>query len=194
VTELERARGAIADFIDALPPGEFDRATFRATSRMSGQTKQELDGLLYVYQQEKNALDFAKKRLELVRSAGRAAPGGSAAPDIDPDLLVGQMFGALDRIRLQMSLDFLYLERLLQGYSQSTRTQEILTAFQSLIELQGDIEGPSPELSSVLDWLQDSSARRISLGASRFSRPGLDVPRAPELLREAYEGARAQEE
>jgi hypothetical protein len=194
VTELERARGAIADFIDALPPGEFDRATFRATSRMSGQTKQELDGLLYVYQQEKNALDFAKKRLELVRSAGRAVPGGATAPDVDADLLVGQMFGALDRIRLQMSLDFLYLERLLQGYSQSTRTQEILTAFQSLIELQGDIEGPSPELSSVLDWLQDSSARRISLGASRFSRPGLDVPRAPELLREAYEGARAQEE
>ena len=193
VSEVERSREAIADFIDGLPPGEFDRESFRATQRMSGESKQQLDSLLYVYQQEKNALDFAKKRLELVRSAGRAAPGGPAAPEIDPDLLVGQMFGALDRIRLQMSLDLLYLERLLNGYSQSTRTQEILNAFQSLIELQGDLEGPSPELAGVLDWLQDSSSRRITLGASGLSRPGLDVPRAPELLREAYEGARAQD-
>jgi hypothetical protein len=192
--ELERSRAAIADFIDALPSDQFDRATFQPTRRMPSDAKQKLDALLYGYQQEKNAIDFAKKRLQLVRSAGRAVPGNGAVPEVDADLLVGQMFGALDRIRLQMSLDLLYLEQLLQGYSQSTRTQEILAAFQSLIELQGDLEGPSPELASVLDWLQDSSARRISLSARGLTRPGLDIPRASDLLREAYEGARKPQE
>lgn len=192
--ELERARGAIADFVDALPADQLDRETFQPTRRMPGETRQRLDALLYRYQQEKNALEFAKKRLQLVRSAGRSVPGGGTVPEVDADLLVGQMFGALDRVRLQMSLDLLYLEHLLNGYSQSTRTQEILTAFQSLIELQGDLEGPSPELASVLDWLQDSSARRISLSASSLSRPGLEIPRASDLLREAYEGARKPQE
>jgi hypothetical protein len=193
-SELDRARSAIADFIDALPADQFDRDSFQATRRMPPETKQRLDALLYRYQQEKNALDFAKKRLQLVRSAGRSVPGGGLVPEVDADLLVGQMFGALDRIRLQMSLDLLYLEHLLQGYSRSTRTQEILAAFQSLIELQGDLEGPSPELASVLDWLQDSSSRRISLSASGFTRPGLEIPRASDLLREAYMGARQPSE
>ena len=110
------------------------------------------------------------------------------------DLLVGQMFGTLDRIRLQMSMDLMYLENLLGGYAHSSRTQEILEAFQNLIELQGDLEGPSPELASILDWLQDSSTRRLSLSAASLSRPGVEVPRYSELLREAYEGARAPNE
>ena len=103
------------------------------------------------------------------------------------------MFGALDRVRLQMSMDLMFLENLLSGYAQSTRTQEIVEAFQSLIELQGDLEGPSPELAGVLDWLQDSSSRRLSMGAASFASPGLDVPRYGELLREAYLEARSQE-
>ncbi len=192
--ELGEARSAIADFIDSLPADQFDRQTFRATRRMAPETRQQLDALLYRYQQERNAMDLAKRRLQLVRSAGRAVPAGALTPEIDPDLLVGQMFGALDRIRLQMSMDLLYLEHLLRGYSQSTRTQEILAAFQSLVELQGDLEGPSPELASVLDWLQDSSTRRITLNASSLSGQNFDIPRASDLLREAYEGARKTEQ
>jgi hypothetical protein len=188
--EIGESRSAIADFIDRLPEDQFDRASFRSTRSMPPETRQQLDVLLYRYQQEKSAMELAKKRLQLVRSAGRAGPAGAPAPEVDADLLVGQMFGALDQIRLQMSMDLLYLEHLLQGYSQSTRTQEILSAFQSLVELQGDLEGPSPELSSVLDWLQDSSTRRITLNASSLSSQNFDIPRASDLLREAYEGAR----
>ena len=99
------------------------------------------------------------------------------------------MFGALDRIRLQMSMDLIALEQLLSGYARSARTQGILDAFQSLVELQGDLEGPSPELSSVLDWLQDSSVRRLTLTGAGLERPGLNVPRFSDMLREAYVGA-----
>ena len=193
--EVGDVRGDIADFIDALPADQFDRNTFKPTRKMAPETRQKLDGLLYRYQQEKNALELAKKRLTIVRSAGRAGAGSARipAPEVDADLLVGQMFGALDRVRLQMSMDLLYLEHLLQGYSQSTRTQEILTAFQNLVELQGALEGPSPELAGVLDWLQDSSTRRISL-AMGGPGPGLEIPRSSDLLREAYEGARQNQQ
>ena len=136
-----------------------------------------------------------KKRLQLVRAAARVSGQLSGANvDIDADLLVGQMFGTLDRIRLQMSMDLMYLEHLLSGYAQSSRTQEILEAFQSLIELQGDLEGPSPELAGVLDWLQDSTTRRISLSAANLARPGLNVPKYSDLLREAYVGAKGLNE
>ena len=192
VRELEDARVQLADLVDALPGDHFDRASFRPLASMPQEQRRQLDLALYRYQQQRNALDLAKKRLSIVRSAERASaePGGRAL-DIDADLLVGQMFGALDRIRMQMSMDLLFLEQMLGGYSRSNRTQEILAAFQDLVELQGDLEGPSPELSGVLDWLQDSSTRRISLGAAGLARPGLDVPRYSDLLREAYEGARA---
>lgn len=192
VQALEEAQQAVADLVDGLPPDQFDRATFRPTGDMSREARRELDLALYRYQQERNALDFAKKRLQIVRKAARAngLPAQSPAADFDADLLVGQMFGTLDRIRLQMSVDLMYLEHLLGGYARSSRTQEILEAFQDLIELQGDLEGPSPELASVLDWLQDSSMRRISLGATGLQRPGLSVPRSSDLLREAYQGAR----
>src|SRR5262245_12762529 len=187
--EVGSARSEIADFIDSLPPDQFDRQTFQPTRRMPAETRQKLDALLYRYQQEKSGLDLAKRRLSIVRSAGRTVPGSAPLPEVDADLLVGQMFGALDRIRLQMSMDLVYLEHLLQGYSQSTRTLEILAAFQNLVELQGALEGPSPELAGVLDWLQDSSTRRITL-AMNNAGPGLEIPRASDLLREAYEGAR----
>ncbi len=194
VTDLDGASRAIAAFVDELPPEWFDRAAFRPTGEMPQQERRELDGLLMRYQQQKNALDLAKKRLQLVRAARRqsGAPSGPEL-EINADLLVGQMFGALDRVRLQMSIDLLYLEHLLGGYARSSRTQDILGAFQALVELQGDLEGPSPELSSVLDWLQDSSTRRLSLSAAGLQRPGLSVPRYSQVLREAYVGARGDD-
>jgi hypothetical protein len=195
VHSIGQAQGELADFVDSLPEGQFDRATFQPLPGMPRETKDQLDNLLYRYQQERNALDLGRKRLTLVRAAQRAtAEPGVRSPDIDADVLVGQMFGALDRVRIQMSMDLMYLEQLLAGYTQSARTMEILEAFQDLIELQGDLEGPSPELSGVLDWLQDSSTRRITLGAAALNQPGLEVPRYSELLREAYQGARAAPE
>lgn len=194
VEGLHAESGAIADFVDRLPEDWFDRGTFRPTSDMPQERRQELDGLLLRYQQQRNALDLAKKRLQLLRAARRQS-GGPSGPEleINADLLVGQMFGALDRVRLQMSIDLLYLEHLLGGYARSSRTQDILEAFQALVELQGDLEGPSPELSSVLDWLQDSSTRRLSLSAAGLQRPGLAIPRYSDVLREAYVGARGSE-
>ena len=191
VRGIESSRQELASFVDALPPGQFDRERFRPTRDMPQEVRRELDVRLYRYQQEKNALEFAKKRLQLIRAASRmTGRAGADAIDIDADLLVGQMFGTLDRIRLQMSMDLMYLEHLLAGYAQTSRTQEILEAFQSLIELQGDLEGPSPELAGVLDWLQDSTTRRISLSASSLSKPGLSAPKYSDLLREAYVGAK----
>jgi hypothetical protein len=194
VQAIDASKRNLADFVDALPPDQFDPQSFRPKRGMPATTKRKLDELLLVYQQERNALDLAKKRLQLVRATARSAGGTAPELDFSSELLVGQMFGALDRVRLQMSIDLVYLEQLLGGYSRSSRTQEILDAFQALIDLQGDLEGPSPELSSVMDWLQDSSARRIALSAKGLERPGLQVPRYSDLLREAYEGARPVEQ
>ena len=120
----------VADFVDGLPKDQFDPETFRPTRTMPRETRQKLDTLLYVYQQEKNALELAKKRLELVRAAQRNANGPTGAElEINSDLLVGQMFGTLDRIRLQMSMDLMFLEQLLGGYARSSRTQDILQHF-----------------------------------------------------------------
>ncbi len=191
VLAVDQAQQAIRGFVDKLPPDQFDKRTFRPTQKMPRETRAQLDVLLGRYQQQKNGLDLAKKRLQLVRAAQRGGKLAEGAElEINSDLLVGQMFGALDRIRLQMSMDLISLEQLLSGYARSARTQGILDAFQSLVEMQGDLEGPSPELSSVLDWLQDSSIRRISLSASGLERPGLSVPRYSDMLREAYTTAR----
>jgi len=191
VQSMSSAQQALADFIDTLPPEHFDREGFRPLRGMTAEERQTLNAHIYRYQQERNSLELSKKRLQLVRSSQRGARGQERdALDIDADLLVGQMFGALDRIRLQMSMDLVYLEQLLGGYARSSRTQEILDAFQNLMELQGDLQGPSPELAGVLDWLQDSSTRRISLSAANLARPGLEIPRSTDLLREAYQGAR----
>ena len=189
VKSFDTASRDIRAFVDGLPENQFDKRTFRPTSNMPRETRAELDRRLARYQQQKNGLDLAKKRLQLVRAAERGGKlAESADLEINSDLLVGRMFGALDRIRLQMSMDLMALEQLLGGYARSARTQGILDAFQSLVEMQGDLEGPSPELSSVLDWLQDSSVRRLSLSAEGFKRPGLDVPRYSDMLREAYVG------
>jgi len=196
VRALGGVQRELADFVDALPEGQFDRRTFQPLPGLPRSTKAELDNLLYRYQQERNALELGRKRLTLVRAAQRASVDpGARTPDIDADVLVGQMFGALDRVRIQMSMDLMYLEQLLAGYTQSTRTLEILEAFQDLVAMQGALEGPSPELSGILDWLQETSTRRLTLGANALAQqPGMDVPRYSELLREAYLGARGEPE
>jgi hypothetical protein len=192
VTSLDTSERAVADFVDKLPSGQFDRETFRPSRTMPQETRQQLDALLFAYQQQKDGLELAKKRLQLVRAAQRNPQGEDL--EFNSDLLVGQMFGSLDRIRLQMSMDLIYLEQLLAGYARSSRTQDIFEAFQNLVAMQGDLEGPSPELSGVLDWLQDTSIRRITMGASGMRTPGgLDIPRYSDTLREAYLGARGNE-
>ncbi len=191
VVAVAGAQTAIADFVDRLPAGQFDKKTFRALPGMPRSTRRQLDALLYRYQQDRNARKLAKNRLRLVHEMKRRHRNGDPrAPEIDPNLLLGQMFGALDRIRLQLSVDLLDLENFLARYAQSTRTQEILLAFQRLVEMQGGLSGPSPGLASVLDWLQASSFRRVKLGAQNSARPGLQIPRSAALLREAYQAAR----
>lgn len=191
VRAVDAAQRAIADFIDALPAGQFDRQTFRPLPSMPAETRSQLDSRLLGYQQARNALELGKRRLQLVREAQRRTSGGDVrASDINPDLLLGEMFGSLDMVRLQMSVDLLYLENFLGQYARSARTQEILQAFQRLVELQGGLQGPSPGLASVLDWLQASSTRRLSLGLENLNQPGVSVPRSSDLLREAYRGAR----
>ncbi len=191
VVEVDQAQQAIKRFVDGLPADQFDRRTFRPTPKMPRATRGQLDQLLAGYQAQANGLDLAKKRLQLVRAAERngAAAINTAELEVNSDLLVGKMFGALDKVRLQMSMDLMALEQLLTGYARSARTQGILDAFQSLVEMQGDLEGPSPELSGVLEWLQDSSIRRLTLSADGLKRPGLDVPRYSDMLREAYTNA-----
>jgi hypothetical protein len=192
VANVGAAQTQVADLVDSFPKEWIDRESFRPTRTMPADARKQLNLLLYRYQQSQASVEFAKKRLELLKAAkrnqGLSTPG--AELNIDADLLVGQMFGALDQVRLQMSMDFLFLEQLLTNYTRSARTQDILDAFQSLVELQGDLDGPSPELSGVLDWLQDSSTRRLVLGAKTISRSAFPVKDRSVLLREAYTGAR----
>jgi len=191
VRAVEVAQSSIAEFVDRIPEKWLDRSSFRPRASMPLETKQQLDSLLYRYQQERSSRDLAKQRLRLVREMQRANSSiDPRAPDVNPDFLLGQMFGALDRVRLQMSVDLLSLENFLSRFAQSSRTQEILLAFQRLVELQGGLEGPSPGLASVLDWLQTSSFRNLRLGAGGLRGPGVQIPQASDLLREAYQAAR----
>ena len=183
---LSKVQEEIREYVDGLEEGRFDLASFRPNPAMSSDQKRALNRLLYRYQQERNALALAKKRLQLVNQSTRAAQGGAQVPDLDTDLLMGQMFGALGQIRLQMSIDLMNLENLMAGYAQSARTQEILEAFANLVQLQGDMEGPSPELAGVLDWLQESSLRKITYAAEGLEAPGLSLDNSSDLLREAY--------
>ena len=188
---MDAAHQSIADFIDGLPEGQFDMETFRPLPSMPLDTRQQVNGLLLRYQQARNTLELGKSRLRLVREAHRRTMGNEVrAPQVDPDLLLGQMFGSLDRIRLQMSMDLLYLESFLGRHAQNARTHEILQAFQQLVEMQGGLEGPNPGLASVLDWLQTSSSQRLALGVEQMHRSNVSVPSSPELLKEAYRSAR----
>jgi hypothetical protein len=176
----------IRTYVDSLDGEQFDLATFRPMPGMPADQKKGLNRLLYRYQQERDALALAKKRLQLVNQSTRSLNNSAKVPDVDTDLLMGQMFGALGRIRLQMSIDLMNLESLMEGYSRSARTQEILVAFSNLVQMQGDLEGPSPELAGVLDWLQESSLRKITFAAEGLNAPGLSLDSSTDLLREAY--------
>jgi hypothetical protein len=189
--QLDTSGREIAAFIDTLSKEEFDRKTFRPLPSMSAAKRRKLAQLELRYQNSKNALSIAKSRLRLVREAARAKTAGLGKVDLNVDLLLSQMFGTLDRIRLQMSRDLLYLETFLSNYERSERTQEILKALQQLVSLQGGMEGPSPGLANVLDWLEDTSVRKLTAGLEDVESGSPAFPRSSDLLREAYGKGRA---
>ena len=181
---LKDAGAQVAGFIDTLSPREFNKTSFQPLPGMSAAKRRKLHEMELRYQNSKNAVKVAESRLRLVRGAARAARATGAAPTVNVDLILSQMFGALDRIRLQMTSDLLFLESYLARYEQSARTQEIVRALQQLISLQGGMEGPSPGLSGVLDWLEESAVRKLSI--DDFDERGEAFPRSSDLLREAY--------
>lgn len=178
----------IADFLDSLDATAFDHQTFRPLPGISAEDRRRLAELQYRYQNSRGALEVAKSRLRLVEESSRAAAGVARNPELNVDLMLAQMFGTLDRIRLQMSADLLYLESYLTHYEQSSRAQDVFQAFQQLIAIQGGIEGPSQGLANVLDWLQESSYRQWSpnLTQAPFART---FSQSSDMLREAYERA-----
>ncbi len=188
--QMDDSSQAIAKFIDALSPDEFDKKSFRVLPGMPAARRRRLAQLELRYQNSKNALDISKSRLRLVRQAARAAAHADTNVDLNVDLLLSQMFGTLDRIRLQMSRDLLYLESFLSRYERSARAQEILRALQQLVSLQGDMEAPSPGLVNVLDWLEDSSVRKLNAGLDGIEGGSVTFPRSSDLLREAYSKGR----
>lgn len=186
---VEETAAAVARFIDSLGPDEFDRQAFRPLPGLSAAKERELARLQLQYQNAKTARAIAESRLRLVREAKRAAEAGAARKvEMNLDLLLGQMFGALDRIRLQLSRDLYYLETLLSRYEQSARTQEIFRALEQLVALQGGMEGPSRGLANVLDWLQEISAQKLTGGVAGLDRRagGVFIRRSTDILREAY--------
>jgi hypothetical protein len=180
----------VAKFIDGLSSREFSRATFQPLPGMTEQKRGKLRQLQLRYQTQKNAVSIAESRLRLVRETARINRSKGGTPEINVDLILSQMFGALDRIRLQMSSDLLYLEAYLARFEKSARTQEIVGALQQLISLQGGMEGPSPGLSNVLDWLEESSVRKLAVDTPEGV--GDSFPRTSDLLREAYTKGRGK--
>ena len=187
----DRRRADIAKFIDTLPKEQFDKRTFQALPGLPAAKRRRLAQLELRYQNSKNSLDIAKSRLRLVREAQRAASSAAVKVDLNVDLLLAQMFGTLDRIRLQMSRDLLYLETFLGRYERSARTQEILGALQQLVSLQGGMEAPSPGLVNVLDWLEDTSVRKLTVGLEGVNGGTVNFPRSSDVLREAYGKSKA---
>lgn len=191
VQEQEEARQNIAEFIDSLPADQFDKQSFRPLPGITQANQRRLTELEFRYQNVVNGLAMAKKRLAIVRQASRLTQADMATADLDVDLILGQMFGALDRIRLQMSSDLLQLEVFLSRFAHTAQTQEVFNAFQRLVETQGGLDNPSPGLASVMDWLQESSTRHLEVGLDSLeSNSGFRVNRSSDLLREAYESAR----
>jgi len=181
---LKDASKEVAAFIDTLSPREFSRASFQPLPGMSQAKRAKLQQLQLRYQNAKNAVAIAESRLRLVRETSRVTRNASATPDINVDIVLSQMFGALDRIRLQMSSDLLYLEAYLARYEKSARTQEIVKALTQLVSLQGGLDAPSPGLANVLDWLEESSVRKLTVEAPAGMPDAF--PRSTDLLREAY--------
>jgi len=182
---LKDASREVAEFIDTLSPREFSRASFQPLPGMSQTKRAQLQQLQLRYQNAKNAVSIAESRLRLVRETSRVARHtGAAVPDVNVDIVLSQMFGALDRIRLQMSSDLLYLEAYLARYEKSARTQEIVKALTQLVSLQGGLDAPSPGLANVLDWLEESSVRKLTVETPEGMPDAF--PRSTDLLREAY--------
>lgn len=180
----------ISDFIDSLSPREFSKASFQPLPGMSARKRKKLQQLQIRYQNAKNAKSIAESRLRLVREAARVSNRSAGTPDINVDVILSQMFGALDRIRLQMSSDLLYLEAYLARFEKSARTQEIVKALQQLVSLQGGLDGPSPGLANVLDWLEESSVRKLAIETPDGMSDAF--PRTTDLLREAYTEGRGK--
>ena len=180
----------VAQFIDGLSKREFSRATFQPLPGMSEAKRKKLHRLQLRYQNRKNAVDIAKSRLRLVRESARVNRNSGGGTQINVDLILSQMFGALDRIRLQMSSDLMYLEAYLARFEKSARTQEIVKALQQLISLQGGMDAPSPGLANVLDWLEESSVRKLAIDTP--DGMGDSFPRTSDLLREAYTKGRGR--
>jgi hypothetical protein len=176
----------ISAFIDKLSPREFSKSTFQPLPGMSAGRRRKLNELQLRFQNSKNAVNVAEARLRLVGQANRASRGVRNAPTVNVDLILAQMFGALDRIRLQMTSDLLYLESYLARYETSARTQEIVKALEQLVSLQGGMDGPSPGLANVLDWLEESAVRKLSVSDSLGDSANASFPRGSDLLREAY--------
>jgi hypothetical protein len=59
--------------------------------------------------------------------------------------------------------------------------------------MQGVLEGPSPDLPAIFNWLEDESLRRINDVIPDLQNRGFEVPQASELLKEAYLGAKGSE-
>jgi hypothetical protein len=186
----KKASKDVAEFIDGLSSREFSRSTFQPLPGMSEAKRRKLHGLQLRYQNSKNAVSIAESRLRLVREAARVNRSKGGDPQINVDLILSQMFGALDRIRLQMSSDLLYLEAYLARFEKSARTQEIVGALQQLISLQGGMEGPSPGLANVLDWLEESAVRKLNIDTPEGMTDSF--PRTSDLLREAYTKGRGK--
>jgi len=181
---LKDAGKEVAAFIDTLSPREFSRASFQPLPGMSQAKRAQLQKLQLRYQNAKNGVGVAESRLRLVRETARVARHSGATPDVNVDVVLSQMFGALDRIRLQMSSDLLYLEAYLARYEKSARTQEIVKALTQLVSLQGGLDAPSPGLAGVLDWLEESSVRKLTIDTPAGMPDAF--PRSTDLLREAY--------
>jgi hypothetical protein len=188
--QLKTASSDVAKFIDTLSRREFSRASFQPLPGMSQAKRAKLQQLQLRYQNSKNSVGIAESRLRLVRETSRVTRRASAAPDINVDIVLTQMFGALDRIRLQMSSDLLYLEAYLARYEKSARTQEIVKALTQLVSLQGGLDAPSPGLANVLDWLEESSVRKLAVDTPDGMTDAF--PRTTDLLREAYTKGRGK--
>ena len=52
------------------------------------------------------------------------------------------------------------------------------------------MEAPSPGLANVLDWLEDSSVRKLTVLDDAPGGGSMSFPRSSDLLREAYSKGR----
>ena len=56
------------------------------------------------------------------------------------------------------------------------------------------MEAPSPGLVNVLDWLEDTSVRKLTVGLETAEGDVVNFPRSSDVLREAYAKSKAKPE